>query len=125
MIHLDTGFLIRALVRGTDADRDLRRWLLDGESIGIAAIAWAEFLCGPLAEREIGLAARLLPERVPFTEDDALVAARLFNLGGRRRGSLGDCMIAATAIRSGARLATTNPLDFRRFASEGLELAGT
>jgi predicted nucleic acid-binding protein len=63
----------------------------------------------------------LLGVPLPFTVDDAATAAFLFNLGGRRRGSLPDCMIAATAIRFGAVLATTDG-DFRRYERAGLML---
>ncbi len=65
----------------------------------------------------------MVSERIPFGEGEATLAARLFDDSGRRRGSLADCMIAATAIRAGAALATANPKDFRRFASAGLSLA--
>jgi len=34
-----------------------------------------------------------------------------------------DCMIAATAIRAKATLATQDPVDFRRFQAAGLEIA--
>jgi predicted nucleic acid-binding protein len=63
-----------------------------------------------------------MDEPEPFVAGDALVAARLFNLGGRGRGSLMDCMIAAVAIRVGAELATPNTTDFRRFVAAGLTL---
>ena len=42
MIHLDTSFLIRALVRGSAQDKRLRGWLGAGEPIGMSSIAWAE-----------------------------------------------------------------------------------
>jgi len=75
---------------------------------------------GALDLRQAELAARLVTERVPFTEENAALAARLFNLAGHRQGTLADCMIAATAIRCAARLATTNRRDFAPLAAGGL-----
>jgi len=33
VIHLDTGFLIKSLVRGSAEDRSLRDWLKAGEAV--------------------------------------------------------------------------------------------
>jgi predicted nucleic acid-binding protein len=125
VIVLDTGFLIRALARGSAQDARLREWLRDGEEVGMSAIGWAELLCGPIEPGAVDLAERVVSRRVAFGEEDAAVAARLFNDTGRRRGSLTDCMIAATALRLDAPLATENPADFRRFEAAGLRLVGT
>ena len=122
MIHLDTSFLIRALVRGSAEDRHLRGWLREGEPIGISSIVWAEFLCGPVRPQEIELVNRIFGEPAPFGAQDASAAANLFNQSGRRRGSLVDCMIAATALRRNASLATANGEDFRRLTAAELEL---
>lgn len=122
MIHLDISFLIRALVRNSAEDLKLRSWLSVRTQVAMSSIAWAEFLCGPVETSDVDLAARIIQERVSFLDEDAAVAARLFNLSGRRRGSLIDCMIAAVALRVGASLATTNPEDFRRLESAGLEV---
>lgn len=124
MIHLDTSFLVRALLAGTPQDRRLRTWLGRGEELAISCIGWAEFLCGPLKEGQVELATRILSLPEPFGAKDAEMAARLFNRCGRRRGTLTDCMIAATAIRSDATLATANPDDFRKLEAAGLKLLG-
>lgn len=122
MIHLDTSFLIRALVHGTPEDRDLRSWIRAGTPLAMSTVGWAELLCGPLAESHLALVQRIVDEIVPFDVAAATRAAQFFNRTGRRRGSLADCMIAATAIEAGATLATSNRDDFERFAAEGLRL---
>ncbi len=122
MIHLDTSFLIHALVPSSAADRRLRKWLRADDDLAISSIAWAEFLCGPVGTSEIESVASMFEEIVSYTVADAEVAGRLFNLGGRRRGTLADCMIAAVAIRAGAPLATANPGDFERFTAESLTI---
>ena len=68
-------------------------------------------------------AASVINRHIDFTPAHAEIAARLFNLSGRRRRLFVDCAIAAAAIAEGAPIATTNERDFRRFESEGLTLA--
>lgn len=123
MIHLDTSFVIRALVHGTAEDRALRSWIKTGTPLAMCAVGWTELLCGPLEESHLALVQRIVAEIVPFESKAATRAAQLFNRTGRRRGSLADCMIAAIAIDAEAMLATSNRDDFERFAAEGLRLA--
>jgi predicted nucleic acid-binding protein len=123
VIHLDTSFLIRGLVSGSPEDRALRRWLRRGDAVGVSAIAWAEFLCGPVSAVAVEEAAELLGAPARFDGLAATVAASLFNASGRRRGTLVDCMIAAVALHADASLATSNAADFRRFEPFGLVLA--
>ncbi len=123
MIHLDTSFLIRALVRGSPEDARLREWIGAGEPVGMSVIAWSEFLCGPIDETALSLASLVVGRRPGFTEEMATISTGLFNGSGRRRGTLIDCMIAAAAIAEGASVATANPADFSRFAEFGLALA--
>ncbi len=92
----------------------LRALLEASRELAMSSIAWAEFLCGPLDSRQLDIARRITPELIPFTDKDAALAAELFNESGRRRSSLTDCMIAATALRCNARLATANQADFQR-----------
>jgi predicted nucleic acid-binding protein len=122
VIQLDTSFLIRALVKGAPQDKLMRQWLRDGTPLAVSAIAWAEFLCGPLRAKEIELAGQLIEEVVPFAVEDAAIAAELFNHSGRRRGSLMDCMVAASAMRRDVPLATANPADFKRLETSGLKV---
>jgi predicted nucleic acid-binding protein len=114
-VHLDTSFAIRALVPGSRADRMLREWIATDEELVMSAVAWAEFLCGPLEADDLRILARVIGEAVPFTSAHAARAADLFNQTGRRRGSFIDCIVAATALNAGAPLATANHTDFRRF----------
>lgn len=123
MIHLDTSFLIRILDPDAPETRLLETMDPD-ESIVVSALAWAEFQCGPIKPAEQELAARIVDSYRDFTIEHAGVAAHLFNQSGRRRGSLPDCVIAAVAIHDGARLATANLTDFRRFETAGLKLIG-
>jgi predicted nucleic acid-binding protein len=85
-------------------------------------MVWAEFLCGPVNDEEMQVAAALTKEPEPILVEDAVRGAKLFNATGRRRGSLADCLIAATCLRLGARLATDNLDDFVRFQPMGLHL---
>lgn len=120
MIHLDTSFLVRALVPGSQEDAQLRGWLSSETPLAISAVAWAEFLCGPLEAQDLSLAAAVVGEAVPLTAEHAVRAAALFNAAGRKRGSFVDCLIASVAIEADAGLATTNLKDFKGMA--GLRL---
>jgi predicted nucleic acid-binding protein len=122
VIHLDTSFLIRALVSGSSEDKALRAWIRKAEQIATSTLAWTEFLCGPVSPDSIETVAQLLGEPLAFGAAEAAAAAMLFNQSGRRRGSLMDCMIAAVAIEAGAGLATANIRDFQRFEPLGLGL---
>ena len=123
MIHLDTSFLIRALAPGSQEDARLREWIGANEPLGMSTVAWAEFLCGPVDDAALSVASMVVGRQSPFAEETALIAARLFNGSGRRRGTMIDCMIAATALAEEAAVATSNPDDFRRFKAFGLALA--
>ena len=122
MIHLDTNFLIQLSVAGSGASAQFTAWASDQEAVNVSTIAWAEFLCGPMDATGETLARQVFPQPEPFLPSDAALAATLFNQTGRRSRSLADCMIAAVAIRCGARLATHNTADFQPLAPHGLIL---
>jgi predicted nucleic acid-binding protein len=123
MIHLDTNFLVAALKVGSIEGEKVDQWLTANEPLGISAIGWAEFRCGPLTAQDEAISKQMLPLIEPLSGQDGELAAFLFNQTGRRSRSLSDCMIAAVAIRCGAKLATINQADFQRFAPHGLSLA--
>jgi predicted nucleic acid-binding protein len=122
MIHLDTNFLIQALTPNTQSAVQLGSWLAASEDIGISAVAWSEFMAGSANLSDLKESQQLLKRIEPLFKQDAEMAAKLFNLTGRRSRSLADCQIAATAMRCHAKLATLNKKDFVRFEIFGLEL---
>jgi predicted nucleic acid-binding protein len=123
-LHLDTNYLIFGLDPAHPAHKRLRAWLAAGETLAISAMAWAEFRCGPLTPEVLAAWEALIAGRVvPLDRAIAERASDLFNLTGRRTRSLPDCLVAATAMRSGARLATLNRADFAPMVKLGLVLA--
>lgn len=122
-VHLDTSFLIRALVPGSEESTGLLGWLGERRPVAVSAFTWGEFLCGPLDDADEATARRIAHRHVPVGTEEVTQAARLFNLGGRRRGTFRDCIIAGTAMLAGAELATSNVRVFERFVEAGLELA--
>jgi len=124
MIHLDTNYLIGLLVKGSRQAADVDGWLAAGELLAASAIAWTEFLNGPVTPLDVTRAEAVLGGRIiPFGQREAVLAADLFNQTGRRRGSRFDCLIAATALLAPAQVATVNQADFEVFQPHGLNLA--
>jgi len=88
MIHLDTNYLIGLLVKGSPQVEDVDGWLAAGEPLAASAVAWTEFLNGPVTPLEVSRAEAVLQSRIiPFGRQEAVLAADLFNKTGRRRGS--------------------------------------
>jgi len=123
MIHLDTNFPVRGLVPGSNEAGKIAAWLLAGEEFEMSAVAWGEYVCGPLPPHEEAAARALIQKVQPLTKEDAELAAQLFNRTGRRSRNFADCMITAVAIRHSASVATSNAVDFSRFEPLGLKLA--
>ena len=124
MIQLDSNFLILGTIASTPQASDLRRWLSQGEAASTSAVAWMEFVTGPAGTEVIESVRQMIEDRIiPIGRDEAELAANLFNQVGRKRALRYDCLIAATAILAGARLATSNRSDFSLFVPHGLELA--
>ena len=123
MIHLDTNYLIGLAVRGSTPAAHVDQWLAGGVTLGASALAWTEFLNGPVSANEIVLVETVIGGNVvSFDKATATLAAQLFNQTGRRRGSRFDCLIAATAIAAIAEFATENQKDFAPFVAHGLKL---
>lgn len=107
---------------GSAAHVKSRVWTQASEACNASSIAWAEFLCGPLDAPAEAIVRLIFPPPEPFLPADAVPAARLFNQTGRHSRSLADCMIAAVALRCGAKLTTSNTADIQPFLVPGLIL---
>lgn len=124
LLFLDTNVLIFGIDREHPMSVRVREWVFVGERLLVSAMAWSEFRCGPAAAETLQAWERLLGTVVvPIDRAIAERAADLFNLTGRRSRSLPDCLIAATAMRHKAPLATLNRTDFEPLLTHGLTLA--
>jgi predicted nucleic acid-binding protein len=125
MICLDANYLIGGVSEQRPESRHLLAWSEAGEKFCTAAPAWYEFLCGPVTQEQIEtMRAFLSGGIIPFDEQHAAIAARLFNAIKRPRHLRVDIMIAATAINRKAPLATLNRTHFEPLVSHGLDLIG-
>lgn len=123
VIHLDTNILVDLVTAHSPQVAMIIQWLRDGEKLTASAIAWSEFCNGPhTREQKDAVRAILRGGIVPFTEEQAEQASRLFHFTGRRRGSHADCMIVAAALCHRQPVATHNLTDFERFIPYGLRL---
>jgi len=124
MIHLDTNYLVGLVTGGSPLRPGLDKWFRAGEVFATSAIAWSEFVTGPVTDQQIREASHILENRViTFGIKEANLAAQIFNEAGRKRSLRIDSFIAATAISSSALLATNNQKDFLLFTASGLRLA--
>ena len=105
---------------------------MENYRIGTCVIAWMEFMRGPEDEPRTKMQIALMKEMLasggisPFREAEADFAAYLFCQIGRPKNANHrlrmDCLIAASAIKSEAQLATDNVRDFEDFVRYGLNL---
>jgi predicted nucleic acid-binding protein len=124
MIHLDTNCLIEIHASKSRLRSVLLSNVRQGERLSCSVLAWAEYLCGPVTRDERELSWQLIEGSPALLE--AFVAelgAQFYNATGRRRGSLADCLIAATAVKHNALLLTLDSQDFLPFEPLGLKLA--
>lgn len=123
VILLDANYLIRMLIESTPEARRIDSWIDGRVELCTGAVAWYEFLSGPVDRAGIEVVRRTIHGGVlPFGDPEAAEAARLFDGAGRRRSLRVDTMIAATAILAEAELATENHNDFAPFVPRGLRL---
>ncbi len=112
MIHLDTNLLI-----GVEDPTDPHHLtacevFAKPGTFACSSVAWMELLSTPDTSALREAMKELLSGGIVLFDEAT---------GSRRRTRL-DTMIAATAILSGADLATTNPADFDPFVPHGLKL---
>ncbi|GAB4165415.1 MAG: hypothetical protein Fur0032_02120 [Terrimicrobiaceae bacterium] len=123
VIHLDTNCMISYAGEVSESVvARVEEWIMEDRKLCCSAMAWAEFLCGPILPEEVSDMEALLNQVAPVTPFLALEGARLFKETRRRSRSLADCLIAATAIAAHAPLASNNRDNFAPFVPHGLEL---
>lgn len=122
MIHVDTSALVAALTGPRTAGPELRRFLADGERLGISTIVLYEWWRGPRTREELRDQEAFFPSTraFPFGWNEAAIAAKIHRQLKTARNRSNDLAIAACAIAQNAALWTLNPRDFADIP--GLEL---
>jgi predicted nucleic acid-binding protein len=114
ILQLDTSALIDSLT-GPRRSLDVLAGLIqDGHRLQVSTIVLFEWWRGPRTRAELAAQEELLPAEaiVPFTAEEAALAARLYRSVARPRGREIDLAIAACALVNRARFWTLNPRDF-------------
>jgi len=76
MIHLDTNYLIGLLVKGSPPAADVDGWLAAGPSLAASAMAWTEFLNGPVTPGEVSRVEAVLEGRIISREGTKALSMR-------------------------------------------------
>ena len=121
-MHLDTNMLIGAMDVSSPSRSRVLQWLRAGEPLSVCALAWSEFLCGPVSPSDEARCLGILEHIEPVDAATAALASRFFNATGRRSCSLADCIIAAAAVLANQPLATENARAFEPFIPFGLNV---
>jgi len=122
-LHLDTNALIALGDPFHPLFLRIEQRLQEGWAAGTDAVAWHEYVRGPVLEEDRERVLRVLENRVSsLTRGVAEKAAEFFKATGRRRASTADCLIAAACLRGDAELVTANRDDFTPFLPFGLRL---
>lgn len=123
--HLDTDYLIHALMRRGHEHARLRELFESEHQVELSAMAWYEFVRGPRTPQQVAVARSFFAAAgiIPVTEEVAERAADLFRRLKSSRRRSGDLLIAAVALTRGATLLTRNLRDYADVDGLGLEPA--
>lgn len=122
-LHLDTNALIALSDPSHPLFLRIEQRLREGWTTDTDAVAWHEYVRGPLLKEDRERAMLVIGNRVSdLTRPVAEKAAEWFNATGRRRASTADCLIAAACLHEDAELVTNNVDDFTPFIPHGLKL---
>ena len=126
MILLDTSVLVDALSGPKRSAPLLRRAIERGERLLIPALVLYEWLRGPRLPEELAAQEALFPaaSALPFSFEEAVLAANLYSQVRRPRGRELDLAIAAHALAGAAELWTLNLTDFRDLPGLRVALPG-
>ena len=123
LTHVDTNVLIALVSQAHSHHVEARVWFEGHREVAVSSITWHEFFRGPLTVQQFQVIRQIIGGNIlPLARAEAERAAGLFNLTGRRRGSGGDCLVAACAIEAGSPILTFNDADFMRFVPHGLKM---